>query len=575
MNRRLNRSSGGKGQSPAVNTAMMGQLARQAMVAYQSGRLNECESICRRMLALDPGETNANLIIGILAFGAGQNKDAIGFFQTAIARDRKNADAHANLGLALAASGQPFEARASLQTAIHLNPKAIESYLNLSNIETRLGYTDNAVSHLMKASELQPRNLDIKIALGKAMIENNQTEDAIKQFQQVIAIDPDHSAGLYQLGIAHRNLGNFAEAENYMRKATQGKGIVSGLDVELDWMMGRLSDAEIDEILKAQSSIPEGTAERIHFDFALSKIEHNRGNYESAARHLRSANRLKRKKLTYDRDKDTREVEDMISTFNAEFFEQRDGYGCSDETPLFVVGMTRSGTSLVEQILASHPDVYGAGELRKLGLLKFRNREFGVPSATFPEFAASLTKSSSARLGQIYVDDIRGFDDKARFIVDKMPGNFLFIGLIRLILPNARIIHCTRDAREVCLSNFRTNFTDDNLPYTYDLDDLIHYYGLYRKLMDHWYSLFGDTIITVDHASMVRDSEGEIRKLLASCDLEFVPECLEFHKTKRSVQTASVTQVRQPIYDPTKRGWQKYAEYLPELHALDKYVTSG
>ncbi|MAY61337.1 MAG: hypothetical protein CML29_03925 [Rhizobiales bacterium] len=555
----------------AVNSPQLAQLAHQALSFYQTGRLHECEATCRRMLAIDAEDPNANLIIGILAFGAEQYDDAIRFFRTSIARDRKNADAHANLGLALAAVDQPFEARASLQTAIRLKPSAPEAYVNLANIESKLGYLEKAVPLLAKAVELAPRNIELLLQYGHILMRDNDAEKAAAQFRRVLAIDPADKDANLGLGTAYRNLGNFEEAEKSMRK------VAASEEFKSDFVLGlvglsELSEDEIAKVAAARDNLPETSKERPAYDFALSDIEHKRGNFESAARHLRSANAGKRRSLEYDRSKTEDEFDQTIAVFNADFFAQREGFGCPDETPIFVLGMPRSGTTLTEQILASHPDVYGAGELATLNLLKHKSREYGVPSDSLPEFAGKITRAMAARLGQSYIERVREFERNVRFIVDKMPHNFLRIGLIRLILPNSRIIHCLRDAREVCLSNYRTNFTNEGLAYSYDLDDLIHYYGLYRKIMDHWYSLFGADIIEMDHAKMVKDPEAEIRRLLAACDLEFVPECLEFHKTKRSVQTASVTQVRQPIYDPTKRGWRKYADYLPELHALDKYA---
>ena len=552
----------------------MGQMARQAMAAFQAQRLAECEALCRQMLAMDPTDPNANLLIGILAFGADKNEDAANFFRTAIARDRKNADAHANLGLALAAMGKPFEARESFQTAIRLNPNTLEAYLNLANLEQKLGYHGRAAAALAKASAVDPANLEIQLALGEALMRDNKVEQASAQFHRIVSADPKHKAANRNLAIVSRTLGNFDDATEFFRRAVEGESSISPLALQFAKTTGALSEADIENAVAAKEGLPPDSLDRMNLGFQLSEIEHERGNFMLAARHLREANRIKRQTIDYDPELDAREVDETISTFSADFFRERAGYGCSDETPLFVLGMPRSGTTLIEQILSSHPDVYGAGELRTLGLLHHKNREYGQPSSTFPEFAASLTKSNSVRLGKTYISEVRKLNDTSRFIVDKMPANFMLIGLIRLILPNARIIHCMRDPREVCLSNYRTNFAEDGLGYSYDLDDLVHHYGLYAKLMDHWYSLFGDTIIKAEHAKIVKDPEGEIRKLLAACDLEFAPECLDFHKTKRVVRTASVAQVRKPIYDPTKRGWQKYAEYLPELHALDKYVDS-
>ena len=559
------------GRRPGPGSPEVADALRRAASAFQSGRLQECEVICRRVLAVDPGDATANLIIGVLAFGSGHNEDAIGFFKASIARNDKNSDAHANLGAALARAGKPLEAKACLETAIQINPSALDAYLNLANVETSLGFTERAAPLFAKALELKGDNFEMLLRYANALMQNGEAEKAAAQYSRALEIKPGDSAATSGLGIALLNMGELDEAKKLIRSVVEAEGFISDATLSLVWL-DELSESDIERIVDMRTQFEEGDKRQASFDFALSEIEHKRGDYAAAARYLRSANASERARLSYDASKKEREFENIISVFDADFFARRPDFGCQDETPIFVVGMPRSGTSLTEQILSSHPDVYGAGELKALGLLKYQNPDYGSPDASLANFARTMDKRTSAEVGQIYVDRLRQIDSKARFVVDKMPSNFILIGLIRLILPKAKIIHCLRDPRETCLSNYRTNFANESLGYTFDLDELIHYYGLYRKLMDHWYSLFGAEIIEVDHAKLVQDSESEIRKLLAACDLEFAPQCLEFHKTKRSVQTASVTQVRQPIYDPTKRGWRKYAEYLPELHALDKYV---
>ncbi len=571
MNRKQRRLSGKSGHGPGER--QLDAMARQAAALYQVGRLQECETACRQILSADPGNAEANLLMGVLALTARQHEDAIAFLKLAVAANRKSPMAHANLGIALGELGRVVEARESFQTALRLQPAYPEALTNLANLEGRVGNTGRAVELQARAVSLQPKNAALRRAYGGALLRDDQIAKAEEVFRDLVADEPTDKAAHYGLGLALRDLGDLAEAEESLREASADGVVHADSALALAWMTDSISATEAEAIQKAQQSSPDGSYERMILDFTLSKIEHDQGDYEDAARYLRSGNAARRRQMRYDRAQTEADFAETMSVFNTEFFDRREGYGNSDETPIFVLGMPRSGTSLIEQILASHPDVYGAGELLTLREIGGLARGPG-PQASPPQFAAALSKGAADTLGRNYVRAVRELDKTSRFIVDKMPGNFMLIGLIRMILPNARIVHCTRDPRETCLSMYRTYFAGDGLSFAYDLDDLVHYYGQYAKLMEHWKSLFGDVIVEANLETLLKDPEAEIRALLASCDLEFAQECLEFHKTRREVRTASAAQVRKPLYDSSKRGWRKYAEFLPELEALDQYAKA-
>lgn len=571
MNRKQRRLSAKSGPRPSQKSAELDQAAQRAAAFYQAGRAQECEAMCRQILDVDEGHDEANLLVGILLISAGRHEDALPFLKTSLARNRKNPFTHANLGLALFEVGRPYEARESLQTAIRLQPNSPEALANLANLESSLGNIERAVALHQKALALQPRNPVLKANLGGAFLRSGELDKASTIFRELLDANPEDRNAAYGLGLSARDSGDLSEAEASFRKAMAGDDIHPDAALQLAWMSDGLDAEEADRVREATT---EDGHERMVLDFAISKIAHDGGDYAEAAKHLRAANTARRSELKFDFARVEADFEETMSVFNAEFFEKRQDFGHSDETPVFVLGMPRSGTSLVEQILASHPDVYGAGELTTLREIGGMARGSG-PQASPPQFAAALSKGASATLGRNYVRAVRELDKDSRFIVDKLPGNFMLIGLIRMILPNARIVHCTRDPRETCLSIYRTYFSGDGLAFAYDLDELVQYYGLYARMMDHWHALFGDVIIEANHEKLLRDPEGEIRALLSACDLEFVPQCLEFHKTRRDVRTASSAQVRKPLYDPSKKGWRKYAEYLPELEALGALAQSA
>lgn len=565
MNRRDRRSSPAA-HSAGPNRAQLDEAARQAGAFFQAGRLRECEITCRNILARDADHPEANLLMGLLALSSRRNEEAVALLKQAVAGNRKNPVAHANLGLALAETGRLSEAVTSLQTALRLKPGYPEALTNLASVESRLGRYAQATAHNRKALALMPGNPVLRRNLAGALYREGHIDEAVTHYRELLAGQPEDPETHYGLGLALREQGDIAEAEAHLRRATELRSTHAEAAHAWVWMSDDVSDADYAEIRAARAETPDESSERMLLDFALGKIEHERGDYAGAARHLREANALRRADLDYDRARADAEFAETKAVFTRDFFAARQGFGFEDETPIFVLGMPRSGTSLIEQILASHPDVHGAGELTVLREIAGFSAGENPPSP--PEFAKALSKGVSATLGRKYVREVRALSPGSRFIVDKLPGNFMLIGLIRLILPQARIIHCTRDPRDTCLSMYRTNFSGRGLAFAYDLDELVDYYGQYESLMAHWKSVFGETIIEANHEKLLADPEGEIRRLLASCDLAFHPQCLEFHKTRRTVRTASAAQVRRPLYDSSKRGWRGYIEHLPELGRL-------
>ncbi|MBW3095712.1 tetratricopeptide repeat-containing sulfotransferase family protein [Pseudohoeflea coraliihabitans] len=557
----------GRGAAGRPAAAIEEQMVRQAGALFQAGRHDECAALCQKILAGDPNHSEANLLTGLLALSSGHNSEALTHLRSALSGNRKNPVIHANLGLALSQTGQWREARQSLQIAIRLQPAYLEAHTNLANVEMQLGHPDKAVAHHAKALSFRPGAPLLRANLASALLRNGETEAAANAYRALLEEHPDHAEAHFGLGLACREAGDLVEAGTHLRKAT----VLAPPHAEaiLAWVMlaDTLSDADIASIEAAREATLEGSHDRMQIDFALSKIAHDRGDYHRAATTLRAANTRRRQDLDYQRSEVEAAFAETTRVFDADFFAERAGFGHPDDTPLFILGMPRSGTSLIEQILASHPQVHGAGELTLLRDIA-GGPQGPKDSATPPAFAAALSRGASATVGRNYLRQLQAQAPQARFITDKMPGNFMLIGLIRLILPKARIIHCRRDPRDTCLSIYRTNFSGNGLAFAYDIDDLVHYYGLYQDLMAHWHALFGDTIIEAEYERLIADPETEIRALLARCDLPFDSQVMAFHETRRPVRTASAAQVRRPLYASSRGNWRAYAEYLPELARL-------
>jgi hypothetical protein len=309
-------------------------------------------------------------------------------------------------------------------------------------------------------------------------------------------------------------------------------------------------------------------SERMHFAFGLGKALADIGEHEKSFDYIAAGNRLRRQRINYAPAESEARFADIKGTFTPALFEAHAGSGDPDRTPIFVLGMPRSGTSLVEQVLASHPDVHGGGEFTLLNQL-VGSLGTGNGPLRFSELFARIADADLAALGARYVRDLRGLSANARFITDKTPGNFLLIGMIRLILPNATIIHCRRDPVDTCISIYKTYFGAEGLRYAYDLGELGHYYRLYAELMEHWHGVLPGFVHDVDYEKLISDFNGEAPKILAACGLDWRDECRNFATASRPVHTASSAQVRQPIYNTSIGQGTRYGDRLaPLLEAL-------
>jgi hypothetical protein len=304
--------------------------------------------------------------------------------------------------------------------------------------------------------------------------------------------------------------------------------------------------------------------------FALGKAFADREQYEPSFRHFLEGNALKRRQTAYDEAATLRFFERIQAVFARELMREKRGGGDHSPAPVFVLGMPRSGTTLVEQILASHSKVFGAGELEEFGKAVASSVQANCASVTFPEIVPAMSAEQLRQLGGCYLDAIGAAARPAERIVDKLPLNFAFVGLIHLALPNARIIWARRDPIDTCVSCFSTLFGGDQ-PHTYELGELGRYHRAYEALMEHWRRVLPEgVLLEVQYEDVVEDLEGQARRMVKHCGLEWEEACLTFHETQRPVRTASVAQVRQPIYRSSVGRWRPYKHQLqPLLQALD------
>lgn len=568
---------------------------------YQQGRFDKAKSLLlkfKNTLGDDPGVLH---LLGLIALNTGRFDDAVGLIERAITLDPDDADAFCNLGLAERESGRLNNALRAFEKAIALKPDfvsaannlgnvlremgqygpALESYLqavehepgradihcNCGYVQLKRGEYEDALRSLQKALELDPGLVDAHFTLGQLYAVSGKLEAAVHSFHQAILHGPDDVRAHMELGTVMMELGQIDEARDCYRHVHE----IEPTHAQTWFLLGKTKKfsadgPEIETMGGLLNQLPDDDEGRIHLGFALAKAWDDLGDADKAFSYLEAANRLKRGTFHYDADENERQIERIIEAFDkAKTPEVRDE-NLSTESPIFILGMPRSGTTLVEQITASHSQVFGAGEREELADLAADQR--------YPEGVVGLTSPALKELGETIFGSLKSLAPQSQRVTDKSPFNFLYIGMIRLCLPNAKVIHCVREPMDTCLSCYKELFANGHL-HSYDLDELGRYYRTYHRLMDHWKSLFPGFVNDLSYEDLIADPETEIRKLLKFVDLPWEDGCLAFHETDRPVRTASVVQVRQPIYKTSVRRWKKYERQLSTLaDAIGPLATS-
>tara|TARA_Y100001960_G_scaffold317026_1_gene384794 strand:- start:7486 stop:9057 length:1572 start_codon:yes stop_codon:yes gene_type:complete len=470
------------------------------------------------------------------------------------------------LGLAAKQRGNNDEAIHWIQRALEEIPDQPIFLNNLANILLDGSDIEAAINHYRHAISVDPDYADAHFNLGIAFAQRGQTQDAIASYRQTLALDGDRLAALHNLGGALESLGCVAEALVEYRTAVAK----SPSYARAYYRIATLSNTAIDQSeLRAMenllSTVAPNSDDAIHLHFGLARAYANIGRPDDAFRQWEMGNKAKRATYVYD-VRDAQHFHERIAkAFSSELLNELEHRGSDSDVPIFVVGMPRSGTTLVEQILASHPKVAAAGEL---SYLRDISRKLSAPMTDmkFPEIINSLGARDFRTFASEYLGKLCNWAPTMPHIVDKMPGNFLYIGLIKLMFPKSKIIHCVRDPVATCFSCYTQLFNSPQR-FAYDLTDLGLYHSSYRHLMRHWHQITPGSIFNLKYEDMVDDQEAETRSLLKFCNLDWDDSCLQFHKTDRAVRTASALQVRQPIYKESLSSWHKYKVHLDPLFA--------
>jgi tetratricopeptide (TPR) repeat protein len=415
-----------------------------------------------------------------------------------------------------------------------------------------------------------PKNADYRTLAATAAVGLGHNERAIAIYEDMLADAPlGHLTWDVPLwrGHALKTVGRVPEAITSYQDAAQARPNFGDAYWSLaNLKMYRFSDAEMDVMRREEAAATTHIVDRYHLCFALGKAYEDRRDYADSWTYYERGNALKRSESRYRAEAVEANTAQQIATCTRAFFEARRGWGAPDADPIFILGLPRSGSTLIEQILASHSQVEGTHELSDVQRLALELQGPDDDQPRYPAILADLDAEQIRALGQRYLDDTRVYrSGKARFI-DKMPNNFRHIGLIHLMLPNARIIDARREPMACCFSNLKQLFAQGQ-EFTYSSDDIARYYRTYVELMDHWDTALPGRVLRVQHEDVVDDLEGSVRRILDYCGLPFEADCVEFHKTKRSVRTPSSEQVRQPIFRDSLDQWHNYDAWLGPLKA--------
>lgn len=507
-------------------------LLKQAVERQQLKRFAEAQELCFRVLERTPNHPLALYIMGTLALGY-DDEVALRYFARAVGEKPQNPYGHLGLG---------------------------EAYL-------MVGEHSSAIGHFQHALELKPNMVEALCALGRAYVGSGMAELALPFYEKALDISRDYPKVRTGLAGALTSLGRMDDAQVYLREAIERRAAMPAAynnlvhtrkfteePAELAAILRELDDPRLD---------PEG-AENLHY--AAGKVLNDIRRYEDAMHHFKKAKQAVGHK--YDLESYRRWVDATIRVFSPQMLAAKAGYGNPSEVPVFVVGMPRSGTTLTEQICASHPDAYGAGELNKLRRAANGLGLTNTSAAELDRSLRSLTADLSRKLAEEHLSHLRERAPSAPRIVDKMPHNFELIGLIGILFPNARIIHCRRDAIDNCVSCFTQVFNRAH-SYNADLRTLGLYYREYDRLMRHWEKVFPGRIFENRYEALVEDQEAQSRRLIDCLALPWDDACLRFFDREGSVKTPSRWQVRQPIYNSSVKRWKNYEnEIRPLIQAL-------
>ncbi|WP_435189759.1 sulfotransferase [Pseudothioglobus sp. nBUS_23] len=541
-----------------------------AMRLYSSGLVKESLDSINLLIELHPHQPLLFNFAGACYSQIGPVDNAISCFEKAITLKSDYAEAYYNLGVALQKVKQTDKALKNYQKATSIKHAYPQAHNNAGLIEMNNGDYESAIKSLEWAVAYNPNYAEAFNNLGATYQEIMNYDDALKQFKKATVIDPKYALAHNNLGILFQMLGFQENALESYSKAIE----INSNYAEAHKNISSIKkyderDSQVKIMEKLYSIDSTNNSDKIQLCFALAKVNQDLNKEKDFFKYLNEGNNLQKKELGFSFESYKKIQSNIIDIAKASpsiaknILDKKN----SIKKPLFIVGMPRSGSSLVEQILSSHSEVFGAGEMNN-----FKNASNPFIEKILQSSSENLTDKNILSIGTEYLNSLDKYSISEKFFTDKMPLNFEYIGLILKAFPEAKIIHVTRDARAICWSIYKHYFSVTGNSWGYDMNDLVNFYSLYVKTMDTWNELFPNKIYEINYEKLINEQKSETKDLLNFCDLKWDDNCLEFHKNTRAVKTASHSQVRKKIYKGSSEAWKKYEAYLkPLIDGLSDY----
>ena len=496
-----------------------------------ASRYRKAEDAFKKVLIEDENNIDALRFMGILAFKSGNHDIAEAMLTKALKLDPTYSLVWANLAQVFSVTGQLDKAKKSFKNILNMEPKNGLIWAEYGTVLTKLANYEEGRDAYLKALEFKPDSPRVHLSLGHVYKTMGEIDNSIDSYKNTILQNNLSGEAYWSLA----NLKTYSFSENEIK------------DME-DTLKGDMSDIE-----------------RSQMHFALGKAYEVKKDFDKSFKNYYEGNKVKKGLIKYSSDDTTDNTKRILNFFNEENIQKLAKSSTEDRDPIFVLGMPRSGSTLVDQIISSHSKVDGTQELPNI--IKIAAELNTNNQNNYPEVLKELDESKLSNLGKDYISETAWARDSAPFFIDKMPNNFIHIGLIKTILPNAKIIDTRRDPMDTCFSCFKQFFARGQL-FTYSLEDLGNYYTDYIRAMNHWQNVYGKDIYTVHYDNVINETEETIRELIDYCELPFEKECLEFYNSSRPVKTPSAEQVRQPIYKSGLNYWKNYEKHLLPLKKI-------
>ena len=542
----------------------------EVMHFYSQGQMDKAQLLVKDLIINFPQESLLYNILGACYSEIGPIDSAIENFEQAISLKPDYAEAYYNLGVAYQKNGQINNSLNSYEKAVELKHAYPQAHNNIGLLNMHFGNLDSAVTSLEWALAYSPNYAEAHNNLGAVFQELSLYQEAMEQYEKATLINPNYALAFNNLGISSEIMGlrdkakvNYEQAINIDSSYAEAHRNLSAIKQYTK------VDSQVDQMVSLYSKNSLNQSDRINLCFALAKVNENLNNESEFFKYLDEGNKLRKQDLNYSYNSIEKFHSNLAVTaksfplLSKKLVEEN-----LTKKPVFIVGMPRSGSSLVEQIISSHKNVYGAGELK---YLKTSVNPY-IENITNKDLDKNLTKKDLINIRNEYFKSIEPLKIKEAAFTDKMPLNFEYIGFILKAFPEAKIIHLKRDARAVCWSIYKNFFSGKGNAWAYNMNDIVDFYCSYVKTMNTWHEMFPNQIYDISYEKLTENQQVETQKLLKYCDLEWDENCLNFHKNTRGVVTASSSQVRKKMYQGSSEAWKKYETYLqPFIKALESY----